>query len=68
VDRMEKLGQIVSRERNLMSPSVVMPRACGASSTPQLLGSSTTASGIRDRPVKPGDDSGERRRNAKPSW
>jgi hypothetical protein len=40
--------------------SAVMLRACGASSTPRLLGSSTSVSGILDRPVKPDDDSGER--------
>jgi hypothetical protein len=31
--------------------STVMPRECGASSTPRLPGSSTAVSGILDRPV-----------------
>jgi hypothetical protein len=34
----------------------VIPRACGGSSTPRLLGSITDVSGILGRPVKPGDD------------
>jgi hypothetical protein len=34
----------------------VVPRACGVSSTPRLLGSIADASGILGRPVKPGDD------------
>jgi hypothetical protein len=33
-----------------------MRRACGASSTPRPIGTSTDVSGILDRPVKPGDD------------
>jgi len=37
-------------------PAAVMPRAYGASSTLRLLRSSTGASGILGRPVKPGDD------------
>src|SRR5258707_1560413 len=37
----------------------VIPRACGVSSTPRLLDSITGVSGILDRPVKPGDDTGE---------
>ncbi len=32
------------------------PGLTGASSTPRPLGSSTTVSGILDRPVEPGDD------------
>src|SRR6266852_2495121 len=32
------------------------PASSGASSTPRPLGLSTAASGILDRPVKPGDD------------
>ena len=38
------------------APTAVIPRACGGSSTPRLLGSITDASGILGRPVKPGDD------------
>jgi hypothetical protein len=34
----------------------VTPRACGVSSTPRLLDSIISVSGILDRPVKPGDD------------
>jgi hypothetical protein len=37
----------------------VIPRTCGVSSTPRLLDSITGVSGILDRPVKPGDDTGE---------
>src|SRR3984893_4685671 len=37
----------------------VIPRACGGSRTPRLLGSITDVSGILGRPVKPGDDDGE---------
>jgi hypothetical protein len=33
-----------------------MTGSSGVSSTPRLLGSITDASGILDRPVKPGDD------------
>ena len=33
-----------------------MPRACGASSTPRLLGPIAGVSGILGRPVEPGDD------------
>jgi hypothetical protein len=36
------------------------PANAGASSTPRLVGSSSGLSGILDRPVKPGDDIGER--------
>src|SRR4030088_2952793 len=49
--------------RALAPPTLVMPRACGASSTPWLLGSIIAASGILDRPPqcaiahKAGDDS-----------
>ena len=38
--------------------TVVIPRACGVSSTPKLLGFIINVSGILGRPVKPGDDSG----------
>ena len=41
---------------DVRSPSAVMPREGGASSTPRLLGSIAEVSGILDRPVKPGDD------------
>jgi hypothetical protein len=37
-------------------PSAVMPRESGASSIPEASRVSTNASGILDRPVKPGDD------------
>src|SRR5258707_393330 len=56
---LEQLGQIVPRERGLLSPSAVMLRASGASSTPRLLDFNIGVSGILDRPVKPGDDVGE---------
>jgi hypothetical protein len=45
-----------ARMRMCASSSAVMPRECGASSTPRLPGSSTAVSGILDRPVEPGDD------------
>jgi hypothetical protein len=48
---------IASRQR--CSTKTVIPRACGGSSTPRLLGSTTGASGILGRPVKPGDDDRE---------
>jgi hypothetical protein len=41
----------------MASSSNVIPREGGESSTPWRLGSKTTATGILDRPVKPGDDS-----------
>ena len=56
---MEKLGRNAPRECDLTPSSAVMPRAGGASSTLRLLGSRTAASGILDRPAKPGDDNGE---------
>jgi hypothetical protein len=46
----------VPRERGLAFPSVVMPRACGASSAPRPLRSCMDVSGILGRPVEPGDD------------
>src|SRR5262249_43511520 len=66
-----KLGQFTPRERGLVlilhrharqRVGAYAPpddRLRRASSTPRLLGSSTVASGILDRPVKPDDDSGE---------
>jgi len=41
-----------------VTSQLVIPRAGGGTSTPRLHGSIITASGILDRPVKPGDDSG----------
>jgi hypothetical protein len=38
-----------------LTPAVIL-RESGVSSTPQLLGFIVNASGILDRPVKPGDD------------
>jgi hypothetical protein len=38
--------------------SMVIPRVGGASSIPEALGSCSGVSGIQDREVKPGDDSG----------
>jgi len=52
-------GQPQGWTRNLEipdAPAAVMPRACGASSTPRLIRSITNASGILDRPVEPDDD------------
>src|SRR5882757_7125269 len=37
----------------LLAPMIVMPRACGASSTPRRFGSIAAASGILDRPPEP---------------
>src|SRR5713226_6724688 len=48
--RFQQLGHFVPRERRFASPTAVMPRACGASSTPQPLGSITTASGNTGSP------------------
>src|SRR5712691_7489065 len=45
--RFQQLGHFVPRDCGLATLSAVMPRACGASSTPRPLGSSTTASGYR---------------------
>jgi hypothetical protein len=39
---------------------VVIPRACGVSSTPRLLGFIISVSGMLGRPVEPGDDDGGR--------
>jgi hypothetical protein len=36
--------------------TAVIPRACGVSNTPRHLSLVAVASGILDRPVKPGDD------------
>ena len=57
---MEKLGRHAPREYIVTPFSAVMPRACGASSTPRPLGPSTAASGILDRPIPstPGFDEG----------
>jgi hypothetical protein len=44
------------RARGFGPAQAVIPRACGGSSTPRLLGSIINVSGILGRPVKPGDD------------
>jgi hypothetical protein len=41
-----------------LHPSIVIAREGGRSSTPRPIGSNADASGILDRPDKPGDDSG----------
>jgi hypothetical protein len=43
-------------KQSMAVTQAVMPRACGASSTPRLFGSIIGVSGILGRPVKPGDD------------
>jgi hypothetical protein len=50
-----------TRRENVDSYLLTIPvvPAKAASSNPRPLGSSTTVSGILDRPVKPDDDGGE---------
>jgi hypothetical protein len=44
------------RREAIATQRIVIPREGGESSTLRLLDSVTAASGILDRPVKPGDD------------
>jgi hypothetical protein len=55
---------VIPRKSGGTTPShlIVIPRACGVSSTPRLLGSITAASGILDRPHARAMTSGKRRR------
>jgi hypothetical protein len=46
----------VSGRKAVERPPLVIPRACGVTSTPRPLGFYCVVSGILDRPVKPGDD------------
>jgi hypothetical protein len=58
--RFDNSDASVPRDYRLTSPTFVMPRACGAASTPRPLGSITTASGTLNRPGIP-DPVGDRR-------
>ena len=66
---MHHSGAMAPREGGLMSremcatPSTVIARESGRSSTPRPIGSSADASGILGCPVKPGNDGGGTRLN-----
>jgi len=46
-----KAGTTDRGARTFAYPTIVMPRACGASSTPRLIDSIAGASGILDHPL-----------------
>jgi hypothetical protein len=57
---MSRQRQCEGVDSYVKQPSSVMLRAGGASSIPEALQLSAGVSGILDRPVKPGDDTGKR--------